>query len=202
MSSPKRDSISGYVTSAGARVGDALILTKGIAIEGTALIAREKREHLRGVISESNLERCANLLHQPGISVVRDARIALEVGGIHALHDPTEGGLATGLWELVEASRVGLVVDERSLPILPECAAQCQHYGLDPLGLIGSGSLLIAAYQKRAESIMERLTAEGFDAAVIGEVTQRDSGCVFRSADGVVGPLPMFVRDEIARLFE
>ena len=191
-----------YVSSGGARVGDALILTKGITIEGTAIIAREKRSELRDVISESDLDESANLLHRPGISVVRDAHIALEVGGIHALHDLTEGGLATGLWELAEASGVDLVVDEHSLPILPQCETLCQHYGLDPLGLIGSGSLLIAADRKRAESIVEKLKAEGIDAAEIGAVMQRDRGCVLCSADGAPRPLPTFARDEIARLFE
>lgn len=192
----------GYVTSGGARFGDALILTKGIAIEGTAIIAREKRQHLRGVTSALELDQSANLLHEPGISVVRDARIALDVGGVHALHDPTEGGLATGLWELAEASSVGLVVDEPSVPILPQCAALCRHYSLNPLGLIGSGSLLIAAEKKRADSIVERLKTNGINAVRIGMVTSRDKGCVLRSADGVARPLPTFARDEITRLFE
>ena len=191
----------GYVTSSGARVGDALILTKGIAIEGTALIVKEKRDELRGVLSDADVRRCANFLHDPGISVVKDAQLALEVGEVHALHDPTEGGVATGLWELAQASNVGLVIEEKRLPILPECDALCRHFGLDPLGLIGSGSLLIAAANDRAEAIIQRLQSEGIAAALIGEVVPVEEECRIRSPNRTLRPLPTFSRDEIARLF-
>jgi hydrogenase maturation factor len=192
----------GYCTSRGARVGDVLILTKGIAIEGTALIAREKRAELLGVIDAAALNRCANFLHTPGISVVRDARLALQVGGVHALHDPTEGGLATGLWELAEAASVGLLVDQARLPVLPECAALCRQLDLDPLGLIASGALLICADRQRAPAILQQLRAADIAAAAIGEVVPREQGCQLRVADGTLQPLPVFVRDEITRLFD
>jgi hydrogenase maturation factor len=192
----------GHVTTGGARVGDALVLTKGIAVEGTAIIARERRDELRGVVGEDVLARCANFLHVPGISVVRDARLALESGGVHALHDPTEGGVATGLWELAQAARVGLVIDESRLPIFPECEMLCRRFGLDPLGLIGSGALLIAAAKDRADGMVGRLRSEGIAAAEIGEVVSADQGCRIRSADGRLRALPTFDRDEITRLFE
>ena len=191
-----------YLTAAKARVGDALILTKGIAIEGTAIIAREKREQLRGLLPEAELQRYADLLHTPGISVVRDARLAVEAGGVHALHDPTEGGLATGLWELAEAAGVGLVVDRESLPLLPECETVCRHFGLDPLGLIASGSLLIAAEKNRASAIVEQLRSQGIAAAEVGEVVPAEQGCTLRLANRAERPLPAFPRDEITRLFE
>ncbi|MGQ9576414.1 MAG: AIR synthase family protein [Thermoguttaceae bacterium] len=185
-----------------AQVGDAVILTKGIAIEGTALIAREKRDQLRGVIPEAELQRCADLLHTPGISVVQDARLAMEAAGVHAMHDPTEGGVATGLWELAEASGVGLVVDQDRLSVLPECQRLCRHFGLDPLGLIASGSLLIAAAPERTEAILERLHSGGIPAAVVGQITPSAEGCTLRLPDRSVRALPSFPRDEITRLFE
>ena len=191
----------GWLTAAKAQSGDALILTKGIAIEGTALIAREKREELDGVLPAADLQRCAGLLDTPGISVVPDARIALEVGGVHALHDPTEGGVAGGLWELAQASRLGIVVDEQQLAILPECKALCRHYDLDPLGLIASGSLLIAAQEDRAGLIAGRLRAEGIAAAKIGHLVPAEEGCMLQVAGRPSRPLPTFARDEIARLF-
>ena len=190
-----------HLTASGARIGDVLILTKGIAIEGTAIIAREMREALCEVFDGDLVSRCERLLHSPGISVVRDARRALEVGGIHALHDPTEGGVATGLWELAEAAKVGLVIDEQRLPVLPECDALCKHYGLNPLGLIASGSLLISAATQRAPAIIECLRTEGIAATEIGEVVPPEHGCVLRSDNGLDKPLPVFSRDEIARLF-
>jgi hydrogenase expression/formation protein HypE len=190
-----------YLTSAGATVGDALILTKGFALEGTALVAREKAERARGVLSEAEVRRCANLLHDPGISVVKDARVAIAAGGVHALHDPTEGGLATGLWEMAEAAGVGVMIEQKRLPLLPECETLCRHFGLDPLGLIASGSLLIAAKKHQAEAIIERLNAEGIAAVIIGEAVVANNGCQLRTADGSVWPLPTFAADEITRLF-
>jgi hydrogenase maturation factor len=189
------------LTSAGAKVGDTLILTKGIAIEGTALIAREKPEQLRDIFSDAQLQRCAGFLHVPGISVVRDAQFAIEAGGVHAMHDPTEGGVATGLWELAQAADVGLVIDRERLPLLPECETMCRHFGLDPLGLIASGSLLIVAEKDREEAILRRLRAEEIAAATIGEVVAAQQGCSLRLADGSLGPLPVFASDEITRLF-
>jgi len=191
-----------YVMASGAKIGDALILTKGFAVEGTAIIAKEKRDELCSVISEGDLDRCARFLHEPGISVVRDVRLALEIGGVHALHDPTEGGVATGLWELAQAANVGLVIDESRLPVIDECRVVCRHLGVDPLGLIASGSLLISAAREQTQAITERLNAAGIGAAVIGEVVSAEQGCSLRSADQTLRPLPTFARDEIAKLFE
>ena len=191
-----------YVMATGAEVGDAILLTKGIAIEGTAIIAKEKSGELRDAMSEQELQRCARFLHEPGISVVREAQLALEVGGVHALHDPTEGGVATGLWELAHAAGVGLLIDEPQLPVVPECQILCRHFGLDPLGVIASGSLLISAAEDRSQAIVDRLGEAGIAAARIGEMVPADQGCRIRSAVGTLRPLPEFARDEIARLFQ
>ena len=184
----------------GARPGDALLVTKGVAVEGTAIIAREKGDGLAGV-DRSLLERCQGFLYDPGISVVRDAAVATAAGEVHAMHDPTEGGLATGLWELAEAAGVGLEVDEAALPILPETQVLCTQLGLDPLGLIASGALLLAVAPADATAILAALEGAGIAAARIGRVVERERGLVLRTATGQ-RPLPRFERDEIARLFE
>ncbi|NIP88129.1 MAG: hydrogenase expression protein [Gammaproteobacteria bacterium] len=191
-----------YVTSAGARVGDALILTKGIAVEATAVICRERKESLRGVLGPDAIARGAAFLRRPGISVVADARLAAAVGGVHALHDPTEGGLATGLLELAQAAGVGLLVEEAAVPVLPECATLCRHFDLDPLGLIASGALLIAAAHTQAQAMVEHLSAHGVAASVIGRVRPASGGLRLRRASGDTVALPRFARDEITRLFE
>lgn len=191
-----------YVSGTGARTGDAIILTKAIAVEGTALIAREKPASLAGVMDEEEIKRCAGFLRDPGISVVKDARLALEAGEVHALHDPTEGGIATGLWELAEAAGLGLRVDRERLAVLPECSLMCRHLGLDPLGLIGSGSLLIAAPREHAPAIIERLAGAHIAASAVGELVSADQGRRIRSADGSLEPLPRFSRDELTRVFE
>jgi hydrogenase maturation factor len=132
---------------------------------------------------------------------LRDARLAIEAGGVHALHDPTEGGVATGLWELAQAAGVGLVIDQPRLPLLRECEAVCAYLGLDPLGLIASGSLLIAAHKERSATILQRLHAERIAATVIGEVVPVEQGCCLRRDDSSLCPLPTFASDEITRLF-
>lgn len=189
------------ITAGGAQIGDAVILTKGIAVEGTALIARERPDALKSIFSSAEIERCADFLHNPGISVVREAQTAMQVGGVHAFHDPTEGGLATGLWELAQAAGVGLLIEESRIPILPECRRMCEHFGLAPLGLIGSGALLIAAESSRADTIVQRLQSDGIPAAVIGTALPADQGCSLRKADGTTQLLPQFDRDEITRFF-
>ncbi len=190
-----------YVSGAGARAGDVIILTKGIALEGTALIARERPERLAGVMDARDLERCAGFLRDPGISVVREALLALEAGKVHALHDPTEGGIATGLLELAEAAGLGLVVDRERLPVLPECRLMCRHLGLDPLGLIGSGSLLIAAPPHDAAAIVESLAGARIPATAIGRLVSAGEGRHLRADDGSLEPLPHFARDELTRLY-
>ncbi len=184
----------------GARPGDALLLTKGVAVEGTAVIAREKAGELAG-LDAALIERCRGFLHDPGISVVRDASVAMAAGEVRAMHDPTEGGLATGLWELAEAAGVGLEVDETALPILPETRLLCGQLGLDPLGLIASGALLLAVKQEDAPAIQAALEGAGIAVAHIGRVVERERGIVMHSAAGE-RPLLRFERDEIARLFE
>lgn len=191
------------ITTAGAQPGDALILTKGIAVEGVAIIAREKRAELAGRLSPDLLARCAGFLHRPGISIVRDAQIATAAapGCIHALHDPTEGGVATALHELASASGCGLHVNSEDLPVFPETILLCEPFGLDPLGLIASGSLLVAAQAGATRAIIQALAAEGIAAAVIGRVLGPGQRCTLTHA-GITRPLPVFVRDELARLFE
>jgi hydrogenase expression/formation protein HypE len=182
-----------------ARPGDDILLTKGIAIEGTALIARERGE-LREHFSEDWVKRCQNLLRTPGISVVREARIANGVAEVHAMHDPTEGGLATALHELASAARVGMMVEKEKIMILPETALLCRQLKLEPLGLIASGSLLIVAPEGDSTKIIGALQAEGIPAAVIGKIWESGKGVKLKH-QGKVDDLPFFHRDEVSRLF-
>ena len=191
-----------YVSGAGARAGDAVILTKGIALEGTAIIAREKPALLEAFMDEATRARCAGFLTRPGISVVEDAHVALAAGEVHALHDPTEGGLATGLRELAAAAGLGLHVERERIPVLPECDLVCRRLGLEPLGLIASGSLLIAAARDDAGAIVDALAAAGIASSVIGRLLEPGEGLRLARADGRLEPLPSFARDELARLFE
>ncbi|HET90394.1 MAG TPA: hydrogenase expression protein [Chloroflexi bacterium] len=183
------------VRSDGARPGDVLLLTKGIAVEGTALLAREMPNPLED-IDPTLLERCRNFLHDPGISVVRDATVATAAGDVHAMHDPTEGGLSTGLWEMAETTQVGMVIDEPAIPIFAETETLCAHLGLNPLGLIASGALLMAVAPASAAAIVAALEGEGIAATRIGQVTTRARHILLRNG-AAERPLPRFARDEI-----
>lgn len=188
------------VTSSGLQPGDLLILTKGVPIEGGSIIARERGQQLSELFGEELVRRCRDLVFSPGISVVQDAAIACQCGTVHALHDPTEGGLATGLRELATASGVGLEIDEARIPVLPECKILCDQFGLDPLGTIASGALLIGAPPGDANRIVDGLQASGIQARVIGRAVPPEKGLLLRQNNRLV-PLPLFARDEITKLF-
>ena len=183
-----------------ARPGDVVLLTKGIAIEGTSIIGRELRAELARRTDAALAPKCRAFLHNPGISVVRDALTACEAGGVHAMHDPTEGGLATGLWELSKATGCGLEVTLDAVAVYPETRRACEVFGLDPLGLIASGALLIAADPAHQQAIAHSLRAAGIACTAIGRLTERDAPCKIVDDKGS-RELPRFERDEVARLF-
>lgn len=189
------------VSSADMRVGDSIILTKGVPIEAGAIIARERAEELKSIYSAQFVARCRNLVDDPGISVLADAEIACAVGEVHAMHDPTEGGVATGLWEMARASCVGLEIDLKKIPVLSECKTVCDRYNINPLGAIASGALLIAAPSRSAGAIVEALRGAHIDAAIIGRAVDRENGLTLSSGREVM-PLPVFARDEITKIFE
>jgi hydrogenase maturation factor len=183
------------VTSSGAQPGDVVILTKGIALEGTALIAREKTEDLKTLFGNEFIDRCKNLLYKPGIGVLQDAQAAMRGARVHAMHDPTEGGLATGLWELAQASGLGLRVDREAIRVLPETIRLCTQYDLNPMGLIASGALLIAVSPVDCSQVLEALRRDDIAASVIAHVVVGDEVCW---QDG--SAVPRFDQDEVAKL--
>lgn len=189
------------VTPDGLCTGDSIVLTKGIAVEGTAILARERGSELEGLVPPEVIERAAGFLHHPGISVVREARAATRVARLHAMHDPTEGGLATALAELATAANLGIRILAGSVPVFPETALLTHHFGLNPWGTIASGALLIGCAAADADRVVEAIRAEGIWAGLIGEATT-GTGVVLVDEEGAEQPLPVFARDEVARLFE
>jgi len=190
------------VRSSGLVPGDVVLLTKGMAIEATAIIAREKRAELveRGY-DEAALARCAAYLTDPGISVIAEARLATAAGQVHAMHDPTEGGVATGLMEIAAASGVGLEVLEEGLHTSDDSDRLCREFGLDPFGVISSGALLIGCPAADEAAIVAALGGQGIEARRIAAVRAPDFGLQMRRTDNALVPLPRFEVDEITRLF-
>ncbi len=189
------------VTTAGARVGDAILMTKGIPLEGAAIIARERaaEAQARGV-PPAVIRRARQFLRRPGLSVLPEAEIAGELARVHAMHDATEGGLATALRELADAAGVGLRIDGERIMVVPEGRELCEAFGLDPLGTIASGCLLLTLDPGEAGAVIHALAREGIASHYIGQVVPREQGVVL-VAENRPRPLPVFPQDEITRLF-
>ncbi|MEX1254603.1 MAG: AIR synthase related protein [Dehalococcoidia bacterium] len=186
----------------GARAGDHVLLTKGLAIEGTALLARDAPGALRASsVPDTVIDAAARLLDRPGISVVRDAHTACATGHVHALHDPTEGGLATALEELALAAHLSMTVRTEEIAVLPETDAVCTALELDPLGLLASGALLIAVSDAGCDAVLTAIRAEGIEVACIGTLASLERAGIIEDARTHT-PLPRFERDELARFLE
>jgi hydrogenase maturation factor len=182
----------------GARPGDALILTKGIAVEGTSVLAREAPGRLRALgVSARAITAARRYLTDPGISVVAEAMAACRAGGVHAMHDPTEGGLATALHEMAAASGLGIEVQEEDIEVLPATRQICAATGIHPLGLVASGALLIAVAEEGCDAVLSAVHAAGSSARRIGGFVQRP-GVIMKSSSQR-RPVPRFPRDEAAR---
>ena len=189
------------VTTGGARPGDTLLLTKGVPLEGTAIVARERAaEAARRGVPGDVVKRAQDFLRRPGISVVPEARAACAAARVHAMHDPTEGGVATACWELAQAADVGLRVDRERIPVLREGRVLCEAFGLDPLGTIASGALLLAVDPGDAEGVIAACRGAGVECAAIGRVTDPSQG-VSLVTGGHARPMPTFPQDEITRIF-
>ncbi|WP_258360050.1 thiamine-phosphate synthase family protein [Moorella sulfitireducens] len=172
-----------FVTPAGARVGDDVIITKGAAIEGAALLACELEEKLLAAGIEPGLvERAKKRLRE--MSVVAEAGIAMETGGVHAMHDATEGGLARGLWEVAEASGVGLKIERSRVPVPEDVRAVCAHFDLNPYEIISEGTLVLACAPEKTGALLAALQEAGLEGAVIGRVIPGTEGRFWVEDDG------------------
>ena len=191
----------GLVKTGGAQDGDSIVVTKGIAIEGTALLARERADDLRKAgVSDDTITLSAQLLNSLGISVLIDAQVACTNAQIHSMHDVTEGGLITGLREVAAASGLGLAIEEGSVPLLGPTEEVCNALDLDPMGLLASGALLITLPSSDVPSLLVALEQKGIDGWEIGMMMAPEEGLVYMSRKGEV-ELPQFSRDELARYF-
>jgi hydrogenase maturation factor len=163
-----------YVTSRGTESGNQLILTKEIGIEGTAILASDRKNELRRIFSEDFIKEAENFFKD--ISIVKEALIAYETGGVQAMHDPTEGGIAGGLHELADANKLGFRIYEERIKIRNETEEICKHFEINPLQLISSGCLLIATKKEKSKEILANIHKSGVKAEIIGEMTESTLG--------------------------
>jgi hydrogenase expression/formation protein HypE len=179
-----------YVTPTMARVGDRVVVTKGAAIEATALFAATFPERLKAGVGDE-VWRAADALFEK-MTVVPEARVAARYGlrerGVTSMHDATEGGVLAGLTEVAAASGVGLRIDLDAVPVRPEVRAVCDHVGIDPYTSISEGTLIATVRPEHADGYLAALEEDGIDAAEVGEVTEQEKGTTL-VAGGVEGPL-------------
>jgi hydrogenase maturation factor len=181
-----------YIDKKNAQAGDTVILTKTAGLEGTAVLAKEAREKLlQNGLSPGELDQANRFIDE--ISILKEAEIAAESGGVTAMHDVTEGGVATALRELAEASGRELTCEISSIPIHTLTKKICSAMDIDPLGLLGSGSLLICCRPESAGSILQNLNGAGVRAVAVGSLGKPGS-C---SLD-----LPEFPADEITKVLK
>lgn len=181
------------------KAGDRVLVTKGVSVEGTSIIAREMADRLREKgMDPAEIERCKDFLSR--ISVTEEARIAAGIEGISALHDVTEGGIATALEELSIAGGHRIRIHAENIPMFPETRSVCEALEIHPLGLIGSGSLLICCREESTGDLIRAVFAAGIEITVIGHVMEPGQG-IAASIYGEPAEWPQFEVDEIARLF-
>ena len=188
------------VQSSGAKVGDHVILTKGAAIEGTAILSSELSESLQRKIDSRIVENAQKFIER--ISVVKDALTAVRVGGVHAMHDATEGGVAAGLQEIAWASDVGIVAYEEKIPVYEETELICQALKIDPLKTIGSGALIISAHPEKAVEIVAALRENDIRASVVGEIVDKSKGSYILRRNGAKLDLTEPVKEELWRVLK
>jgi len=185
------------------RPGDVVLLTKGIAVEGTCVIARERAGLLEKKVAKATLEKARGFLKDPGISVVKDARIALEAAGhnVHGLHDPTEGGLVQGVRELAMRAGVGIRIEWEKIPVLPETRMLAEPFGIEPMGLLASGSLLLGVAPVCERRVRDALGEAGIPCTRIGTFSPPEEGLRWVRG-GRETALPEFPRDELVKAFD
>jgi hydrogenase maturation factor len=189
-----------FVTAAEAKTGDKLILTKSVGIEGTAILASDRESQLKKVLDARMLRNAREFYGK--ISVVKDAVTAFKTGGVHAMHDPTEGGVTGGIHEMADASNLGVRIFKEKMRVQPETAKICKFFQIDPLQLIASGSLLIAAKPSFAEKVMNALKKNKVEANVIGEFLSSPEKRLIIHRDGKREDLIRPVTDHLWRALE
>ncbi|OYT31561.1 MAG: AIR synthase [Thermofilum sp. ex4484_79] len=188
------------VLTKNSKPGDLIILTKGVGIEGTSIIANELEDVLSKHIGRPLIESAKRLSQM--ISVVKDAQIAVNTGGVHAMHDPTEGGIAMGLQELAITSRYGIEVYEEKMIFLNETLKITNALDIDPLRLMSSGSLLIVASKDKASDIVSNLKREGINASIIGSIIEDKNRVVIHRKNGSVFDLTGIIEEELWNVLE
>lgn len=178
--------------------GDKLVMTKSAAIEGTAILAWDKEEFLQNKLEKDSLTTAQNCIHL--LSILQEAQLALQIGGITAMHDPTEGGILNGVFEMCEAANRGADIYKERIPIMKETQEICNIFDLDPLHLISSGTLLMSVNSHKLDQLLTILTSHNIPATYIGEIKKEKSIRLLKS-DGTHELITDQNQDQLWKVF-
>jgi hydrogenase expression/formation protein HypE len=177
--------------------GDVLLVTKTLATEGTGVLATDHADRLQSVLTEEELKEATAMLND--VSVVKEGVAAGRVGTT-AMHDVTEGGILGAVWEICESAGLGAEISEERLPVAGVTAKICDFFQINPLRLISSGSMLIAAHPERARQIEDAVSAAGVPITRIGTMKDKEFGIYITSATGESKEIDPPGSDEIYRV--
>ena len=166
------------ISTAGARAGMDIVVSKWVGIEGTMIFAKEKEAELKEHFPADFVDTAIGFDRY--LSVVPEAAVATQ-SSVAAMHDVTEGGLFGALWEMAEASGVGLEIDLKKIPIRQETVEICEYFDVNPYGLISSGMMLMAAADGNA--LVLALQEAGIPATVIGKATEGNDRVIIRDEE-------------------
>lgn len=166
------------ISTAGARAGMDIVVSKWVGIEGTMIFAKEKEAELKEHFPADFVDTAIGFDRY--LSVVPEAAVATQ-SSVAAMHDVTEGGLFGALWEMAEASGVGLEIDLKKIPIRQETVEICEYFDVNPYGLISSGMMLMAAADGNA--LVLALQEAGIPATVIGKATEDNDRVIIRDEE-------------------
>jgi len=190
------------VLTSGAKAGDSIILTKGIFIEGTSIIAREKENILKDKgYSAEFIEKCKDYLYNPGISIFKEALLSNDNFKINSMHDPTEGGLFCGIAEMAIASNLGVLIEKNKINVLPEPTELSKVFDLNPYNTISSGSLLISIKEEFTADLIDLLAKNGINSELIGNFTSKKEKYLVIDNNNKKTPMSYTETDEITKLF-
>ena len=185
-----------------AKPKDAIILTKKIALEGTSIIAREFPNKLKSLgIKNDIIQKAEDFILHPGISILKEANVARNFKYVHAMHDPTEGGIVTALIELAIASNTGIMIDTKKIQIAPESKQICKALNINPMGLLSSGCLIITTPQKNSCELIKNFKSHNIESYEIGHLTANPNEYKWVSTSGIED-MPIFENDELTKCFE
>lgn len=166
------------ISTAGVRAGMDIVVSKWVGIEGTMIFAKEKEAELKEHFPADFVDTAIGFDRY--LSVVPEAAVATQ-SSVAAMHDVTEGGLFGALWEMAEASGVGLEIDLKKIPIRQETVEICEYFDVNPYGLISSGMMLMASADGNA--LVLALQEAGIPATVIGKAIEGNDRVIIRDEE-------------------